>query len=407
MGERTGFSLALSDEQRQVRDWAHQFAEQVIRPAASDWDDREETPWPILQEAAGIGLYGHDILMTLLADPTGQGFPILAEELFWGDAGIGLSIMGSTLAAVGIMASGTAEQIAEWVPRCYGTDKDVKLGAFCSSEPEAGSDVANMLTTAKYDEASDEWMISGQKAWVTNGGVADVLVVQAVVEPGLGARGQAAFVMPADTVGIAAPRKLRKHGMRASNTADIFFDGVRVPGSALLGGKDKLDEKLARVHEGHKTSQQAAMATFELSRPTVGAMAVGVARAAYEYALEYAKARVVFGHPIIEKQAISFLLADIATEIDAARLLVQRAAWMGATGQEFASAEGSMSKLKAGRVAVWTTERAMQILGGNGYTREYPVERMHRDAKLFDIFEGTEQIQQLVIARSISGLRLQ
>jgi acyl-CoA dehydrogenase len=401
------FSLALSDEQQQLREWAHEFSLKVIRPAAFDWDDREETPWPILQEAAGIGLYGDDILMTLLGDPTGQGFPILAEELFWGDAGIAMSIMGSTLAAVGIIASGTAEQIAQWVPRCYGDDKDVKVAAFCSSEPEAGSDVANMLTTAKYDEASDEWMISGQKAWVTNGGVADVLVVQAVVEPGLGARGQAAFVMSADTAGIAAPRKLRKHGLRASNTADIFFDCVRVPGSALLGGKDKLDEKLAHAREGHKTSQQAAMATFELSRPTVGAMAIGVARAAYEYALEYAKERVVFGRPIIEKQAISFLLADIATEIDAARLLVRRAAWMGATGQKFASAEGSMSKLKAGRVAVWTTERAIQILGGNGYTREYPVERMHRDAKIFDIFEGTEQIQQLVIARSISGLRLQ
>lgn len=401
------FSLALSEEQQQLRDWVHEFSNKVIRPAAADWDDREETPWPILEEAAGIGLYGDDILMTLLGDPTGQGFPILAEELFWGDAGIALSIMGSTLAAVGIIASGTAEQIAQWVPQCYGTDKAVQLGAFCSSEPEAGSDVSNMLTTAKYDEASDEWMISGQKAWVTNGGVADVLVVQAVVEPSLGTRGQAAFVMRADTPGIAAPRKLRKHGLRASNTADVFFDGVRVPGSALLGGKDRLEKKLARAREGGKTSQQPAMATFELSRPTVGAMAVGVARAAYEYALDYAKERVVFGRPIIEKQAISFLLADIATEIDAARLLVRRAAWMGATGHKFASAEGSMSKLKAGRVAVWTTERAIQILGGNGYTREYPVERMHRDAKVFDIFEGTEQIQQLIIARSITGLRLQ
>ena len=335
-------------------------------------------------------------------------FTAIVDEEFARIGAVGVAKAGiRTLAAATILDHGTAEQIAHWVPQCYGTDKDVKVGAFCSSEPEAGSDVANMLTTAKYDEASDEWMISGQKAWVTNGGVADVLVVQAVVEPGLGARGQAAFVMSADTAGIAAPRKLRKHGLRASNTADIFFDGVRVPGSALLGGKDKLDEKLARAREGRKTSQQAAMATFELSRPTVGAMAVGVARAAYEYALDYAKERVVFGRPIIEKQAISFLLADIATEIDAARLLVRRAAWMGATGQKFASAEGSMSKLKAGRVAVWTTERAIQILGGNGYTREYPVERMHRDAKVFDIFEGTEQIQQLVIARSITGLRLQ
>lgn len=405
-GSSVTFSLALSDDQQQLRDWVHEFAGKVIRPAAQEWDEREETPWPILQEAAGIGLYGWQIMATLRADETGQSFPILAEELFWGDGGIGLSMMGTGLAAAGIAAAGTVEQTVEWVPQCYGTDKDVRVGAFCSSESEAGSDVANMRTTAKYDEASDEWVIFGQKAWVTNGGVADVLVVQAVVDPDLGSRGQAAFVMKADTAGIAAPQKLRKHGLRASNTADIFFDDVRIPGSALLGGKDKLDEKLARAREGCKTSGQAAMATFERTRPTVGAMAVGVARAAHEFALGYAKERVVFGRPIIENQAISFLLADMATEIDAARLLVRRAAWMAATGQKFSAAEGSMSKLKAGRVAVWSTERAMQILAGVGYTREYPVERMHRDAKIFDIFAGTEQIQQLVIARSIAGTRL-
>jgi len=400
------FSLALNDDQLQLRDWVHEFAEKVIRPAAPEWDEREETPWPVLQEAAKVGLYGYETMVTLRADETGQSFPILAEELFWGDAGIGLAILGTGLAAAGIAAAGTIEQVIEWVPQCYGTEKDVKVGAFCSSEPEAGSDVANMRTTAKYDETSGEWVISGQKAWVTNGGIADVLVVQAVVDADLGSRGQAAFIMKADTPGIAAPQKLKKHGLRASNTADIFFDDVRVPGAALLGGQDKLDEKLARAREGQKAGGQAAMATFERTRPTVAAMAIGVARAAYEYALDYAKGRVVFGRPIIENQAISFLLADIATEIDAARLLVRRAAWMGATGQPFAAAEGSMSKLKAGRVAVWSTERAIQILGGVGYTREYPVERMHRDAKIFDIFEGTEQIQQLVIARSISGVRL-
>ncbi|MET0703558.1 MAG: acyl-CoA dehydrogenase family protein [Mycobacterium sp.] len=400
------FSLALTEDQKHLQEWVHEFAEKVIRPAAHEWDEREETPWPILQEAAGIGLYGYDTMVTLRADETGQSFPILAEELFWGDAGIGLALMGTGLAAAGIAAAGTLEQIVEWVPQCYGDEKNVKVAAFCSSEPEAGSDVANMRTTAKYDEASDEWVISGQKAWVTNGGIADVLVVQAVVDADLGSRGQAAFIMKADTAGIAAPQKLKKHGLRASNTADIFFDEVHVPGSALLGGKDKLDEKLARAREGQKSGGQAAMATFERTRPTVAAMAIGVARAAYEYALEYAKGRVVFGRPIIENQAISFLLADIATEIDAARLLTRRAAWMGATGERFTAAEGSMSKLKAGRVAVWSTERAIQILGGVGYTREYPVERMHRDAKIFDIFEGTEQIQQLVIARSISGVRL-
>lgn len=400
------FTLALTDDQIQLRDWAHEFAEKVIRPAAPEYDESESTPWPVLQEAAKAGLYGFDIMASLREDKTGQSFPILTEELFWGDGGIGLSIMGTGLAAAGIAAAGTIEQVIEWVPQCYGTETEVKVAGFCSSEPEAGSDVANMRTSAKYDEAADEWIISGQKAWVTNGGIADVLVVQAVVEPGLGSRGQAAFVLKSDTPGIASPKKLRKHGLRASNTADIFFDDVRVPGSALLGGKEKLDEKIARAKEGQKTGGQAAMATFERTRPLVGAMAIGIARAAYEFALDYAKGRVVFGRPIIENQAISFMLADIATEIDAARLLVRRASWMAESGQPFTAAEGSMSKLKAGRVAVWSTERAIQILGGVGYTREYPVERMHRDAKIFDIFEGTEQIQQLVIARSISGVRL-
>ncbi|MET3860655.1 acyl-CoA dehydrogenase [Dietzia sp. 2505] len=400
------FSMELTDEQRELQDWAHAFAEEVIRPAAREWDEREETPWPIIQEAAKIGLYGYEIMATLRQDDTGQSYPILCEELFWGDAGIGLSIMGTGLAAAGIASAGTTEQIIEWVPRCYGTEAEPAVGGFCSSEPEAGSDVGNMRTRARYDEATDEWVISGQKAWVTNGGEASVLVVQAVVDPELGSRGQAAFVMEAGTPGIEAGPRLKKHGLRASATADIFFDDVRVPVSALLGGKEKLDEKLARAREGERTGGQAAMATFERTRPTVGAMAVGIARAAHEYALEYAKGRVVFGRPIIENQAISFLLADMAVEIDASRLLVRRAAWLGATRQPMARAEGSMSKLKAGRTAVWATERAIQILGGVGYTREYPVERMHRDAKIFDIFEGTEQIQQLVIARAISGQRL-
>ncbi len=200
----------------------------------------------------------------------------------------------------------------------------------------------------------------------------------------------------------------------------MFLDDVVVPGSCLLGGKDKLDERLARARSGERSTgdgsrrsrrggtgtASAAMQTFELSRPTVGAQAIGIARAAYEYALEYAKERIAFGRPIIDNQSISFTLADMRTEIDAARLLVWRAAWMGRNDVPFTAGEGSMSKLKAGRVAVWSTERAIQILGGAGYSREHPVERMHRDAKIYDIFEGTEQIQQLVIARAISGRHL-
>jgi acyl-CoA dehydrogenase len=266
--------------------------------------------------------------------------------------------------------------------------------------------VSSLRTRAVYDEAKDEWVINGQKAWATNGGIANVHVVVCSVDKDLGSRGQAAFVIPPKAKGMEMGTKVKKHGLRASHTADVFFDDCRVPGSCLLGGKEKLDERLARAREGTRAKSQAAMQTFEVSRPTVGSQALGIARAAYEFALDYAKERVQFGKPIIENQAIGFTLADMKMEIDAARLLVWRASWMGKTGQRFNNAEGSMSKLKAGEVAVWATERAIQILGGNGYTREYPVERMHRDAKIYTIFEGTSEIQRLVIARAISGMQV-
>jgi acyl-CoA dehydrogenase len=400
------FTLELSQDQKDIRDWAHGFAEGVVRPAAAEWDEREETPWPIIQEAAKIGLYGFEAIAQFWADPSGLTFPIVNEELFWGDAGIGLAIMGTTLAVAGIYSAGTQEQLIEWVPQCFGTPDDPKVGAFCVSEPDAGSDVSSLRTRAKYDEAKDEWLLNGQKAWATNGGIANVHVVVASVDPELGARGQAAFVVPPGTKGLEMGTKLKKHGLRASHTADVFLDDCRVPGSCLLGGKEKLDERMARAREGTRAKSQAAMRTFEVSRPTVAAQAIGIARAAYEYALDYAKERVQFGRPIIENQAIAFTLADMKLEIDAARLLVWRAAWMGRSGQDFTAAEGSMSKLKAGEVAVWASERAIQILGGNGYTREYPVERMHRDAKIYTIFEGTSEIQRLVIARAISGMQI-
>src|SRR5436190_9958154 len=397
------FSMDLNQDQKDIRDWVHGFAADVVRPAAADWDEREETPWPVIQEAAKIGLYGFEGIAQFWADPTGITFPIVNEELFWGDAGIGMSLMGTTLAVAGILSSGTPEQLGEWVPQCFGTESEPAVGAFCVSEPDAGSDVSSLRTTAKYDEASDEWVLNGQKAWATNGGIAAVHVVVASVDRNLGARGQAAFVIPAGTKGLQMGTKLKKHGLRASHTADVFLDDCRVPGSCLLGSKERLDERLARAREGTQAKRQAAMQTFEVSRPTVGAQAVGIARAAYEYALDYAKEREQFGKKIIENQAIAFTLADMKMEIDCARLLVWRASWMGRTNKEFNNAEGSMSKLKAGEVAVWATERAIQILGGNGYTREYPVERMHRDAKIYTIFEGTSEIQRLVISRAISG----
>jgi alkylation response protein AidB-like acyl-CoA dehydrogenase len=402
------FSLQLNEDQQQLQKWVHDFAENVVRPAAPEWDEREEFPWPVVEEAAKIGLYGFDFFaQASLGDPTGLTLPLTLEELFWGDAGIGLSIFGSGLAAAGIAGQGTAEQVMEWVPQCFGTADKIQLGAYCVSEPDAGSDVSSLKTRAVYDEATDEWTLNGTKAWITNGGIADVHVVVATIDPHLGSRGQASFIIPPETKGLSQGQKYKKHGIRASHTAEVVLDDVRLPGRLLLGGKEKLDAKLERAREGAQTgASQPAMATFEATRPSVGAMAVGIARAAYEYALGYAKERVAFGKPIIQNQAIAFMLADMATEIDASRLLVHRAAWLGRNGG-YTNAEGSMSKLKAGRTAVWVTERAIQILGGYGYTREYPVERMHRDAKIYDIFEGTEQIQQLVIGRAISGMRIE
>ncbi len=400
------FNLELSQDQKDIQEWVHGFAEGVVRPAAHEWDEREETPWPVIQEAANIGLYGFEGLAQFWMDPTGLMMPIVNEELFWGDAGIGMAIMGTTLAVAAIYASGTPDQLAEWVPQCYGTPDDPKVGSFCSSEPDAGSDVSAIRTTARYDEASDEWVLNGQKAWATNGGIAAVHVIIASVDRELGSRGHAGFVVPPGTKGLEQGSKVKKHGLRASHTADVHLDDCRVPGTALLGGKEKLDERLARAREGTSSRGQAAMKTFEVSRPTVGSQAVGIARAAYEYALDYSKEREQFGKKIVENQAIAFTLADMKMEIDCARLLVWRASWMGRTGKEFTSAEGSMSKLKAGEVAVWATERAIQILGGNGYTREFPVERMHRDAKIYTIFEGTSEIQRMVIARAISGMQI-
>jgi alkylation response protein AidB-like acyl-CoA dehydrogenase len=195
-------------------------------------------------------------------------------------------------------------------------------------------------------------------------------------------------------------------GIRASHTAEVVLDNVRVPGRCLLGGKEKLDSRLARAREGKSSKVQAAMATFEATRPAVGAQAVGIARAAYEFALDYAKDRKQFGRAIIENQAIAFKLADMKTRIDASRLLVWRAAWMGRNGKPFESGEGSMSKLFAGETAVYVTEEAIQIMGGYGYVRENPVERWHRDSKIYTIFEGTSEIQRLVISRAISGIHI-
>jgi alkylation response protein AidB-like acyl-CoA dehydrogenase len=402
----TDFSMALNDDQKTLQEWVHGFALNVMRPAAHEWDEREETPWPIIQEAARLGIYGVDFLANAVADKTGLSMMIALEELAWGDAGLCMSLMGTTLGVAAIMSNGTPAQQMEWVPKCFGTPEDIKLAAFAVSEPDAGSDVSSLRTRALYDEATDEWVLNGTKTWISNGGIAHVHVVVASVEPSLGGRGQASFIVPEGTKGLRMGQKFSKMGIRASHTAEVVLEDCRVPGSCLLGGKDKLDERLARVREGKKASSQAAMATFEATRPAVGAQALGIARAAYEYSLDYAKERKQFGRAIIENQGIAFKLADMKTQIDAARLLVWRASWMAATRTPFLNGEGSMSKLFAGETAVRVTEEAIQILGGYGYVREYPVERWHRDSKIYTIFEGTSEIQRLIIARAISGVQI-
>ena len=402
------FTMELNDEQREVRDWLHGFAADVIRPAAAEWDEREETPWPVIQEAAKVGIYSLDFYAQQYFDPTGLGIPMAMEELFWGDAGIALSIVGTGLAAVGVLANGTEEQIGTWIPQMYGDAADVKVAAFCSSEPDAGSDVASMRTRAVYDEAKDEWVLNGTKTWATNGGIANVHVVVAVVDADLGSKGHASFIVPPNTPGLSQGQKFKKHGIRASHTAEVVLENVRVPGSCLLGGKQKLDERLARARERAKSGgervKNAAMATFEATRPAVAPMAVGTARAAYEVALDYAKTREQFGRPIIDNQGVAFQLADMRTSIDAARLLTWRASWMAINGQAVHGGGGVDVEAVRERDGEEGYGQAIQILGGNGYTREYPVERMHRDAAIYTIFEGTSEIQRLVIARTLSGM---
>src|SRR5919108_508461 len=255
-----------------------------------------------------------------------------------------------------------------------------------------------------YRMIGEGWVLNGQKVFITNGGIANLHVVVATVDPELGHRGQASFVIPPGTPGLRQGKKEKRLGIRASHTAEVLLEDCRVPADCLLGGEQRLQAKLeaARNKDKRRTSS-GALATFEATRPVVGAQAVGIARAAFEFARDYARERVQFGKPIATQQAIAFKLADMATEIDAARLLVWRASWMTRNGTGFTHAEGSMSKLKAGEVAVRVTDEAIQVLGGYGYIRDFPVEKWHRDAKIYCLFEGTSEIQRLVISRANGG----
>lgn len=412
------FTLELTDEQQALREKTATFAREVIRPAAAEYDKQQEFPWPVIEEAARQDLYKWELYAELSVDPTGLSLPILMEELFWGCAGIGLSIVMPALALAAIRQAATDEQLAEWAPQCFGTPDDIKLAALAVTEPSGGSDVRSIQTRARKD--GSDWVIDGQKVFIGNGGIADVHVVVATVDPEAGHRGQGVFIVPKGTPGLTMLRKLDKLGCRASHTGEIVFEDCRVPGEYLLGGDERLEKRIAKGREAEagaappastddeggteaavQRRSSAALGAFERTRPMVAAQAIGIARAALEFGRDYAVSREAFGQPIIENQGVSFPLADIAAEIDAARLLTWRAAWMAAQRKPFENAEGSMSKLKASEVAVRATEQAIQTMGGWGYVKDFPVEKWYRDAKLYTIFEGTSEIQRLVIGRAL------
>lgn len=406
--------MELTQDQRELIDRTHRFAEEAIRPVAAEYDRDQSYPWPVLEQAAEAGLYDPLFWAELNQDRSGLSVALAIEELFWGCAGIGLSIVYPALALAAIAQAGTEEQVGRWAPECFGEPGGLKLAALAVTEPHGGSDVGANTTTVRRE--GDEWVIDGRKMFIGNGGIADIHVVNATADAELGHYGHAMFVVPKDTPGLRLVRKVDKLGARGSHHAEVAFEGCRVPADHLLGGTEALEGKLLRGREkllipgaddgeGTKGGGSSTLSAFEQTRPFVAAQAVGVARAAFEYARDYACERESFGSPIIEHQGTGFPLADVATAIDGARLLTWRAAWMAANKVDFAQAEGSMSKLVASEVAVLATERAVQTLGGWGYIHDHPVEKWYRDAKVFSIYEGTSEIQRMLITRGISAER--
>jgi acyl-CoA dehydrogenase len=403
-------NFAFNDEQIAYKQRCREFARDVIRPAAPIHDAEESVPWEVMKEARKQGMSGLEQMQFTGSDPEGQLGLIYTEEIHWGCAGIALAISGSGLAAAGVAASGTPEQIMEWVPAALGVGDELKLGAYAVTEPQAGSDVKSLRTTARRD--GDEWVLNGTKCFITNGGIADVNVVVATVDPELGHRAQASFVVPKDTPGFRMGNKESKIGIRASQTSELIFEDCRIPVEYLLGGVDKLEAKLERARSGTSTGRASnALATFELTRPIVGASAIGIAQAAYEWTLEYMldgapildpmeeflDESSTAGRPPLKRQHVQQVLADVATEIEAARMLCQRASWMGRNGIPMSGGQGSMSKLKAGDVTMWATTTLMDLVGPAAAAS--PLEKWFRDAKIYQLFEGTAQVQRLVISR--------
>jgi alkylation response protein AidB-like acyl-CoA dehydrogenase len=387
----------LNDAQLAFQAECHEFARDVMRPAAVRYDRDQQVPYEIVREARARGLQGLPLIERTGADPDGVMGIIYAEELHWGCAGIALAISASGLAAAGIASSGTPEQIARWVPAVFGRGEEVHFGAYGVTEAGAGSDVRSLRTTAKRD--GDEWVLNGTKVFISNGGIADVNVIVATVDPALGHRGQASFIVPKGTPGLSQGKKEDKLGIRASSTTEVVLEDVRVPLDHLLGGTEKLERKLERARSGAASRGSNALATFEVTRPMVGAGALGIARAAYEWTLDHLEGRIEGDGPVLEQQRVQQVLADVATEIDGARLLVWRAAWMGRNGVPMSGGQGSMSKLKAGDVAMWATTTLMDLVGPEAGLADHPLEKWFRDAKIYQLFEGTAQIQRTVVAR--------
>jgi acyl-CoA dehydrogenase len=377
-----GVSFALNDEQKELRALAREFATKEIRPRAAAYDVGMTHPADVIELAHGLGLMNLHI-------PAAYGGPglgafdgmLVGEELNWGCTGIGTSLGANGLGAGPVIIAGTDEQKATWLPPLV---ESPLLCSFGLSEPDAGSDVARLKTTAQ--RRGDEYVLNGSKTFISNAGYAAWTVVFAKTDPSKGHRGISAFIVPMDTPGVTIEQHLDKMGQRATDTSAFALQDVVVPAANRLGLEG----------DGFKL----AMQTLDFTRPGTAIGAVGVAQAAYELAVEYAKQRVTFDVPIAMHQGVNFLIADMATEIEAARLLTWQAAWLLDQGER-ATLHSSFAKRFAADTAMKVTTDAVQIFGGYGYMKEYPVEKLMRDAKLFQIYEGTSQIQRLVIAKEI------
>ncbi|MDJ0850189.1 MAG: acyl-CoA dehydrogenase family protein [Myxococcota bacterium] len=375
--------FGLNDEQLVLQETARRFAREEIAPVAAEYDQSGEFPREIIRRAWELGLSSTQIP----AEFGGVGLSVLdsclvVEELAWGCSGFATSIMANDLGLMPIMVAGTEQQKKEWLSP---SASEFKLIAFCLSEPGAGSDVAGLQLRARRD--GDDYVLDGTKCWITNGGEADLYTVFATLDPSSRHQGICAFVVPSDTPGISHGKKEDKMGQRASDTRVVQFDEVRVPAAQRLGQEG----------EGFKV----AMQTLDRTRPPIGALATGIAQRALDEALAYAGERKAFGTAIGSFQAVQFMLADMAKDIEAARLLTLQSAWMVDSGRR-ASKHSSFAKCFSTDMAMRATTDAVQVFGGNGYTKEYPVEKLMRDAKLMQIYEGTNQIQRLVIARELA-----